>query len=64
MSLSVQEGDEEGDEDEGLLCNEPEVREVGGTRNKPVPPLFRQMKTKMTQESSAGRITPVSHQQR
>ena len=49
MSLSVQEGDEEGDEDEGLLCNEPEVREVGGTRNKPVPPLFRQMKTgKMT----------------
>ena len=45
MSLSVQEGDEEGDEDEGLLCNESEMREVGGSKNKPVPPLLRETRT-------------------
>ena len=45
----MQEGDEEGDEEKGLLCNEPEMREVGGTKNKPVPPLLREMRTgKMT----------------
>ena len=50
MSLSVQEGDEEGDEDEGLLCNEPEMREVGGTKNKRVLPLSRETRTgKMTE---------------
>ena len=36
MSVCLQDGDEEGDkegdEDEELLCNESELREVGGTR--------------------------------